>query len=249
MKSEVTEVLEQLLKGFEQIKEIKSLSKHVITPESTISEIKYIIDAIETFQRNNKPTDNDWEGLTKLLSEIIIKHNGSIPVADEFNVPHELSKSLKGKSGEHFVAGELFRRNTIVALPPQNTPMFDLIVTSPDGSKTCMVQVKTSFYKNRYGLVWELNKKFTQHIHREDLFVVLVDARSHPYYYIFAFNDLVDLVNSILALSNKKSKVASGKGGGKRIFISYADTFEPTIAEVFYSKKSFDWDVILNHLK
>ncbi|CAM5734226.1 MULTISPECIES: hypothetical protein [Bacillaceae] len=244
MKSEITEAAEKLLRGFKEIVEIRDVSKHIAIPPITLTGINEAIEAIEEFLYNNNPQENDWEGFDTLLSKLVVRHAGEINVPDEFSVSPEIKKSLKGKSGEHFVAGELFRRNTIVALPPQNTPLFDLIVTSPNGMKTCMVQVKTSFYDNTYGVVWELNENFTRHTSRDDLFVVLVDARKQPEYFVFAYNDLVDLVNKILELTSMKSKRT-----GSRIFISYADTFELSIAEVFYSKKSLDWDVLLNYLK
>ena len=46
------------------------------------------------------------------------------------------SNNLVGTAGEYFVCAELCRRGYLALLTPKNNPLFDVIATTQDGSKT-----------------------------------------------------------------------------------------------------------------
>lgn len=52
--------------------------------------------------------------------------------------------SLIGIAGAHFVAAELSQRGYIATVTSRNTEGIDVLASSPDGSKTVSIQVKTS---------------------------------------------------------------------------------------------------------
>ncbi|MGD6792526.1 hypothetical protein [Metabacillus indicus] len=240
-KTQVHEEAEQILKGLQIIADVPSIGGNSTYLFGTSTGIREAIDALSDFIDKGEP--NGFPGLNELLTNLIIRYTGEITEPNNFTGDKDLGRTFRGKAGEHFVAGELFRRNAIVALPPQNTPLFDLIVTSPDGLKTAMVQVKTTTSENTYGSCWQLDQKFTSPLGRDDLFVVLVDAKSQQQYYVFAYDDLVDIVREVLNLQFKKSRKSDN-----RIFFALADTYEPSIAKKFYKPENLDWKAILNKL-
>lgn len=81
--------------------------------------------------------------------------------------------NITGVAGEYFVAAELSRRGWIATLTLKNTPNIDLIATTPDGSKTLKIQVKTRSVGNRQG--WLLSKSIEQIVSGEDFYIAFVD--------------------------------------------------------------------------
>lgn len=110
-----------------------------------------------------------------------------------------------GDAGEYFVAGELSRRNYIVALTTSGTEYFDLLVVSPTSNKKYAIQVKTTTNKRS----WLLSKK-NEDIVDEDFFYVFVYLNNLelPTYYIVpsevVANGIIKSHQEWLELPNKK---------------------------------------------
>ena len=83
------------------------------------------------------------------------------------------SNNLVGIAGEYYVCAELCRRGYLALLTPKNNPLFDVIASTPDGSKTVSIQVKTRSIRNKQG--WKLGKDITTKKGNPDLFIVLVN--------------------------------------------------------------------------
>jgi hypothetical protein len=112
----------------------------------------------------------------------------------------ELSKSLTGIAGAHFVAGELSQRGYIATLTPRNTRGIDVLVSKLDGSKSVSIQVKTSSAKQRenYTRSWSMGKK-DENIFSDYLFYVFVDIKNNnekPDYYIVKSKTVADYVKT-----------------------------------------------------
>lgn len=230
---------EDIINSLNGILDVPACNRTVELNEKTSDGIRQAIKSLEDFIVRGS---NSYLELNELLSNIFIRFTSEVGAVNGFTVPVELSNTLKGKSGEHFVAGELFRRNAIVAVPPQNTPLFDLIVSNPNTLKTVYVQVKTAFSNSTYGVVWQLTDEFLNHTQHTNLYVVLVDARKEPEYFVFEYNELVDILNTIIHLPDKKSNQS-----GKRIFLSFGDIYHEDIYERF--NKIEEWNAILDNLQ
>lgn len=110
-------------------------------------------------------------------------------------MPEKLSNNLVGTSGEYYVCAELCRRGFLALLTPKNNPLFDVIVTNSDGSKTVSIQVKTRSPQNKQG--WKLGIDITKNQRNENLFVVLVnleDEGQMPEFYIYEYDLLSETV-------------------------------------------------------
>lgn len=97
------------------------------------------------------------------------------------------SKALVGIAGVHFVAAALSQRGYIVALTSRNTEGIDILASSPDGSNTISIQVKTSDDSNRksFSRSWWMNKK-SEGVFSDSLFYVFVDLKPEqiPDFYV-----------------------------------------------------------------
>ena len=54
-----------------------------------------------------------------------------------------VSNNLVGVAGEYFVCAELCRLGFLALLTPKNNPLYDVVVSNTDGTKTIALQVKT----------------------------------------------------------------------------------------------------------
>jgi hypothetical protein len=106
-----------------------------------------------------------------------------------------LSNNLVGTAGEYFVCAELCRRGYLALLTPKNNPLFDVIVSTQDGSKTVSIQVKTRSIQNKQG--WKLGKDITFKRGNSGLFVALVNLEESglPEFYVYEYDILADVVD------------------------------------------------------
>lgn len=93
--------------------------------------------------------------------------------------------NLVGTAGEYYVCAELCRRGFLALLTPKNNPLFDVVATSLDGSKTVSIQVKTRSVHNKQG--WKLGTDIASPEHSKGLFVVLVNLYETglPDFYVY----------------------------------------------------------------
>lgn len=100
-----------------------------------------------------------------------------------------------GTAGEYFVCAELCRRGYLALLTPKNNPLFDVIASTQDGSKTVSIQVKTRSIRNKQG--WKLGKDITIRRNNPGLFVVLVNLEEDglPEFYVYEYDSLADVVD------------------------------------------------------
>jgi hypothetical protein len=121
------------------------------------------------------------------------------------------SNNLVGTAGEYFVCAELCRRGYLALLTPKNNPLFDVIASTEDGSKTVSIQVKTRSIGNKQG--WKLGKSITAKKNNPDLFVVLVNLQEEglPEFYIYQYDALAEIVEK-----NYRSYIAEPKRDGTK---------------------------------
>lgn len=95
---------------------------------------------------------------------------------------NRLNARLSGTAGEYFVAAELSRRGLIAALLPYDSRGVDLLVASPDGSRSIAIQVKTNQDSRKE---WLLGEK-AERIADSTIFYVFVNlnGRNSPSYHI-----------------------------------------------------------------
>lgn len=131
----------------------------------------------------------------------------------------KLSNNLVGTSGEYYVCAELCRRGFLALLTPKNNPLFDIIATNSDGSKTVSIQVKTRSPQNKQG--WKLGTDITKNKYNRNLFVVLVNLEDEgqlPDFYIYEYDILAEIVNRqyVDYLSKRKRDGSERKDVGFR---------------------------------
>jgi hypothetical protein len=78
------------------------------------------------------------------------------------------TNNLVGTAGEYFVCAELCRIGYLALLTPKNNPLFDVVVSKQDGSKSIVIQVKTRSIRNKQG--WKLGKDITVKQNNPDIF-------------------------------------------------------------------------------
>src|ERR1035437_7799728 len=93
--------------------------------------------------------------------------------------------NLTGAAGEYYVCAELCKLGYLALLTPKNNPLFDVIATSQDGSRTVSIQVKTRSVQNTQG--WIMNDKMEDAVSSKGKFVVLVKLQQEgpPDFYIY----------------------------------------------------------------
>jgi hypothetical protein len=106
----------------------------------------------------------------------------------------KLSKNLIGVAGEYYVCAELCRRGYLALLTPKNNPLFDIISSNADGTRTVSIQVKTRSIENKQG--WKLGKDICFKKNNPNLFVVLVNLEEDglPEFYIYEYDVLAERV-------------------------------------------------------
>lgn len=108
--------------------------------------------------------------------------------------PHN-TNNLVGTAGEYFVCAELCRIGYLALLTPKNNPLFDVVASKQDGSRSVVIQVKTRSIRNTQG--WKLGKDVTIERNNPDLFVALVnlEERGMPEIFIYEYDVLARRVN------------------------------------------------------
>src|SRR5205085_8047764 len=105
------------------------------------------------------------------------------------------SNTLTGTAGEYYVCAELCRLGFLALLTPKNNPLFDVVVTNVDGSKSVSIQVKTRSITNMQG--WKLSKLLSASETPGDPFVVLVNllTEGNTEFYVYKYSEFVSRVN------------------------------------------------------
>lgn len=107
----------------------------------------------------------------------------------------KFSNNLIGSTGEYYVCGELGQRGILGLITPKNNPLFDIIATNENGTRTVLLQVKTMASTNKQG--WKLNKSICIRRNIDNLFVVLVKLNGIGEkidYFIYRHDDLARIV-------------------------------------------------------
>ena len=101
---------------------------------------------------------------------------------------------LVGNAGEYYVCAELSRRGYLALITPKNNPLFDLVATTPDGTESVHIQVKTRSIHNKQG--WKFGKDVTIKRDNHRLFTVLVNLLEEglPEFYVYEYDALADTV-------------------------------------------------------
>ena len=106
------------------------------------------------------------------------------------------TNNLTGVAGEHYVCAELARNGYIALLTPKNNPLFDIIVTNQEGTRSVYIQVKTKADDNKQG--WKLGKDMEKKHGNLELFVVLVDLKNgQPDFYVYPHDVLSERISSL----------------------------------------------------
>ena len=105
--------------------------------------------------------------------------------------------NLVGTAGEYFVCAELCRRGYLALLTPKNNPIFDVVATTSDGSKTVSIQVKTRSVRNKQG--WKLGADMGKGSSHPNLFVALVNLEENglPGFYIYEYPMLAERIAAV----------------------------------------------------
>jgi hypothetical protein len=109
------------------------------------------------------------------------------------------SNNLVGCAGEYYVCAELCRQGFLSLVTPKNNPLFDVVATNSEGSRSVAIQVKSKSITNAQG--WKLNKGIEEVHGNPNLFVVLVDLRpdGSTDYYIYEYENLSQRVRELYA--------------------------------------------------
>jgi len=97
----------------------------------------------------------------------------------------ERSTAITGTAGEHFVASRLATMGYVVALTRGGSPSIDLLIATADGSRTAILQVKTSSSalrgRNPTNTFWEWPVGWgAADLEADRLWYAFVDLRSWP---------------------------------------------------------------------
>ena len=105
--------------------------------------------------------------------------------------------NLIGAAGEYYVCAELCRQGLLAVLTPKNNPLFDVVVTAPDGMKSATVQVKTRSIHNKQG--WKLGVEISNTSKSKVQFIVLVNLHEKllPDFYVYTYEELAKRVSGI----------------------------------------------------
>ncbi len=112
-------------------------------------------------------------------------------------MPSSASNNLVGTAGEYYVCAELCRSGYLALMTPKNNPLFDVVATSQDGTKTVAIQVKTRSVRNEQG--WKFGADMASHEKSKGLFVVLVNLKESgpPDFYVYRRKELVKRVQAV----------------------------------------------------
>jgi hypothetical protein len=116
------------------------------------------------------------------------------------------ANNLVGTAGEYYVCAELCRLGYLALLTPKNNPLFDVVVTNPNGIRSVSVQVKTRSGHNKQG--WKLGTDITTARGPSGMFVALVNLVSDgpPEFYIYEYAVLSRRVSAVYEAYMAKPK-------------------------------------------
>jgi len=98
------------------------------------------------------------------------------------------SNNLVGAAGEYYVCAELCRLGFLALMTPKNNPLFDVVVTNEEGTRSVSIQVKTRSVNNKQG--WKLGADMDSGYIPPGMFVVLVNLVEKgllPEFYIYEY--------------------------------------------------------------
>ena len=154
------------------------------------------------------------------------------------------ANNLVGTAGEYYVCAELSRHGYLALLTPKNNPLFDVVVTAQDGSRSVSIQVKTRSVHNTQG--WKLGTDISKAHAPLGLFVVLVNIKASglPEFYVYEYPVLSERVAQIYhAYINKPKRDGSLK---KEVGFRWFD--EVSFNDDDRSRKN-NWQPIINALE
>lgn len=93
------------------------------------------------------------------------------------------SSQLTGVAGEYFVAAELSRRNLVASISLRNTRGIDILVTTPDTTRSRTIQCKTSSGIIKKWVLTKSSESFCSDTHFY-VFVALGDINTRPAFHI-----------------------------------------------------------------
>jgi hypothetical protein len=128
--------------------------------------------------------------------------------------------TLIGTAGEYYVCAELCRLGYLALLTPKNNPLFDVVVTNVNGTRSASIQVKTRSIRNTQG--WKIGKPRDADETPGDPFIVLVNmhADRSPDFYVYRYSEFVSRVSEIFEnyITKPKRSGAPRKDPGFRCF-------------------------------
>lgn len=152
--------------------------------------------------------------------------------------------NLVGTAGEYFVCAELCRQGYLALLTPKNNPLFDIVVTNRDGTRSVSIQVKTRSVHNKQG--WKLGADITSCSVPKGLFVALVNLSTDgsPEYYVYEYSILSRRVSEVYAAYITKPK----RDGSTRKEVGFRWFDEISFVEDDRSRRN-NWSPIIRALE
>lgn len=153
------------------------------------------------------------------------------------------ANNLVGTAGEYYVCAELCRRGYLALLTPKNNPIFDVVVTNADGSKSVSVQVKTRSERNKQG--WKLGTDITTGAAKPEIFVALVNlVEDGPLeVYVYEYAVLSARISQLYAQYLAKPK----RDGSARKEVGFRWFDEVNFVEDDHLRKN-NWEPIIHAL-
>ena len=155
-------------------------------------------------------------------------------------MPSLSSNNLVGTAGEYYVCAELCLRGYLALMTPKNNPLFDVVATTKDGTKSVSIQVKTRSMHNNQG--WKLGADIASEERTKGLYVVLVNLKEGeaPEFYVYGRKELAKRVQAVYDAYMAKPK----KDGNERKAVAFRWFDEISFTEDDKSRKN-DWSRIV----
>lgn len=152
--------------------------------------------------------------------------------------------NLVGTAGEYYVCAELCRQGYLALLTPKNNPLFDVVATALDGSRSVSIQVKTRSVHNTQG--WKLGTDISKGHASPSLFVVLVnlEASGLPEFYVYEYPVLSERVSQVYHAYISKLK----RDGSPKKEVSFRWFDDVSFNDDDCSRKN-NWQPIINALE
>ena len=151
--------------------------------------------------------------------------------------------NLVGSAGEYYVCADLCRQGILAVLTPKNNPIFDVIASAADGTKSVTIQVKTRSVENKLG--WKFGADITNSKEAKGQFVVLVNLHEKllPDFYVYQPEELATRVSALYDIYISKPK----KDGAPRKDVAFRWFDEVSFNTEDHARKN-DWSKIRNAL-